>query len=66
MDVFTYRLAIRNPKNLATEKKIKKSRSSSLSYFLSCFFGEKTNLRGMAESQKGSQTGAGQERGFCL
>jgi len=42
MYVFTYRLTVRNPEELATEKKIKRTRSSSPSYFLSCFFGEKT------------------------
>jgi len=60
MDVFTYRLTIRNSKILATEKEDKSSRNYSLIYFLSCFFGEKTRPREIAESRKGSQIGAGQ------
>ena len=43
-------------------KKIKRTRSSSPSYFLSCFFGEKTKPRGITDARKGSQTGAGQGR----
>jgi len=42
--------------------RLKNSRSSSLIYFLSLFYGDKTKPRGMAESQKGSQIGAGQGR----
>ena len=49
-------------KNMSPKKKIKSSRSSSLFYFLSFFYGKKTKPQTMAKSQKGSQTGAGQGR----
>ncbi|PKP61981.1 hypothetical protein CVT91_01125 [Candidatus Atribacteria bacterium HGW-Atribacteria-1] len=41
---------------------MKNSRFYSLIYFLSLFYGEKTKQRKIAESQKGSQIGAGQGR----
>ncbi len=42
--------------------RLKNSRSSSLTYFLSLFYGEKTKPQTIAKSRKGSQTGAGQGR----
>ena len=45
MDVFTYCLTIRNPKDMVTEKGDKKSPLLFLSIiFLSLFYGEKTKL----------------------
>ncbi len=44
------------------KKKIKSSRSYSLFYFLSFFYGKKTKPREMTDSRKGSQIGAGQGR----
>ncbi len=42
--------------------RLKNSRSSSLTYFLSLFYGKKTKPPGMADARKGSQIGAGQGR----
>jgi hypothetical protein len=42
--------------------RLKNSRHSSLAYFLSLFYGEKTKSQTMTESRKGSQIGAGQGR----
>jgi len=62
MDVFTYRLTVRNSNKLATEKKIKRSRNYFFIYFLSCFYGEETKSQTIADSRKGSQIGAEQGR----
>jgi hypothetical protein len=42
--------------------RLKNSRSSSLTYFLSLFYGKKTKSQTITKSRKGSQTGAGQGR----
>ena len=42
--------------------KVKSSRLSTLICFLSCFFGDKTKPRKIADARKGSQIGAGQGR----
>jgi len=44
---------------IVTGKEDKKSRSSAFFYFLSCFYGKKTKARGITDSRKGSQIGAG-------
>lgn len=42
--------------------RLKNSRSSSLTYFLSLFYGKKTKSQTITKARKGSQTGAGQGR----
>jgi hypothetical protein len=63
---FTYRVNIKNQKNIVTEKGDKKFLLFFLSIiFLSLFYGEETKPREMTKSRKGSQTGAGQGREAC-
>jgi len=63
LSFFSYRVNAKNQNNIDTEKEDKKfPLFFSLSYFLSCFYGEKTKPPGMTDSRKGSQIGAGQGR----